>query len=195
MLKMPQWLHHLHTCKRVSEKVIVNSTTSIWKKWIKTRLCPRNGQLAMDQMAEQLSRCFLTLSKHFIVLTTHGHLSTLFLLLKEVLLYWHFHNLLPLPQQKNDCKLISFITATSAKTKSPSLNLFSLLYPQTQKIWIRGFPEFLHCFTVPEHSSNCRDAVCRCHGQCTYHCKCDDKHLTKGPHFLWQYHISSHARL
>jgi len=80
---------------------------------------------------------------------------------------------------------------TSAKTKSSSLNLFNLLYPQTQKKLNRDFPEIWHYFTVPEYSLSRRDAVFKRHNQCTHTCECDNEHLTNSSHFLWQYHKSS----
>jgi len=79
----------------------------------------------------------------------------------------------------------------SAKTKSPSLNLFSLLYSQTQTKWNRGFTEIWHCFTVPKCSMSRRDAGFKCHDQCTHWCECDNEHLTHSSPFLCQYHKSS----
>jgi len=87
------------------------------------------------------------------------------------------------------------ICNTSAKPKSPSLNLFSLLYPQTQKKWNWGFPEIWHCFTVPQCSLSRRNDVFKRLDQCTHTCECDNEPLMNGSHFLWQYHKSSLAIL
>jgi len=81
---------------------------------------------------------------------------------------------------------VGFLSSSLADSRSPSLNVFSLLYPQTQKNEIDASLKygiallFLIALWVVTMLFYCVAKFC----------ECDNEHLTKGSHFHWQYHKS-----
>jgi len=112
MLKLGEWLNSLQTCEGGWEKYYETGRTPLWKKYIQVRLFPRTSQLVMVWVARRPSRHFLTLSRHFILLKQHGSLSTVSLLLEDVLLHRHSHHLTQSRLQIQDSIRISWTTAT-----------------------------------------------------------------------------------
>jgi len=103
MLQCREQLYTLQTCERECEKSYESGSTPFRTKQIEVRIFPRTSQLAISWIAKSQLRCWLTFLRHFIFLTQHESLSTVSLLLEEVLLHrrW-YHSQQSWPQWKNN---------------------------------------------------------------------------------------------
>jgi len=106
MSKLRERFNSLQMCEGGWEQSYESGRTPDWKKWIKVRLCPRTSRLGMVWVARRPSRRFLRLLQQFILLTKHGSLSTVSLLLEDVLLHWRVnHSPLSRPQRKDSTRI------------------------------------------------------------------------------------------
>jgi hypothetical protein len=111
MLQIRKQLNTVQTWAGGWEKPHQSGRTPCWTKYIAVWLSLRTSWHVMEWVAKRPSICFWMLLEYFILLTKHSSLSTLSLLLQDILWHWRLYQSSLSRPQSNDSTHINQTTA------------------------------------------------------------------------------------